>query len=658
MRWSAGVFVALIGLVLVAGTACRKLPTDNNDRNRPPETYLSAAPVDSINNSGLIRIPYRYRAHWSGSDLDGEVVGFFVAVTETTVDQTSGQPFKLPPPKPQDYKFTTKRDSLFTFDVSEGRGTDRQHALYVYAVDNQGKVDPTPAVTHFVARDQNLPGVRFIEATTTGTIFNLMPGGGVVPVTVTYPLTDGPELPLHSPRDTIPSGASVHFKWRGFDNDFASGISGYRYKLFETDFVKTDSTVTSVDYGTPFAPTPGVIPIGLQTFRLIAVDEAGGSTQPDSVRQFIVNFSPDTWLAGPDPNSPALAGHLLADQFGTYFPTDSSNTNWGRPFPFPGNPMTDTLTQLPAERPATDGLQGRPKTIMEQRTLLNRSVHCYIRSEKDTVAFGSLIVARFGGSDKDSPYRLPGGNPDSARVYQAGPANGSPTGFQARVAYVFPNGGGLDNPFSTPFPNIDPFDALFNHSVLFTVDQINQTGDAYIQFRAVDGDRSSDNRIGQVVAVYESASTSAALRSKIFKFYTNFNPGLLLVSPARDSVVNPAGNSFQVVVRATDPDPDPTLQRLSPTSETMFFSLRARAYAASAENDIPPESGWQDPVRSNYVSDAPPFYPYTLPISLTVVVPDDVPSGPAILEIEVVDNVAREKGRIVHVKVPIFWRTM
>src|SRR5512140_2725838 len=203
MRWSAGVFVALIGLVLVAGTACRKLPTDNNDRNRAPETYLTAAPVDSISNSGLTRIPYRFRAQWAGSDTDGEVVGFFVAVTETTVDVTTGRAFRLPPPKPQDYKFTTARESLFTFDVTEGRGTDREHALYVYAIDNQGKVDPTPAVTHFVARDQNLPGIRWLLARGTGTIYVQPPGGGsVVPVTFTRDLSD-PELPLHAARDTI-----------------------------------------------------------------------------------------------------------------------------------------------------------------------------------------------------------------------------------------------------------------------------------------------------------------------------------------------------------------------------------------------------------------------------------------------------------------------
>ena len=107
MRWSAGLFAVLIGLILVVGSGCREIATENTDRNRAPETYLSAAPIDSIAGGGLTRVAHRYRAHWSGADLDGEVVGFYVAVTETTLDAQSGVPVRLPPPRPEAYKFTT-----------------------------------------------------------------------------------------------------------------------------------------------------------------------------------------------------------------------------------------------------------------------------------------------------------------------------------------------------------------------------------------------------------------------------------------------------------------------------------------------------------------------------------------------------------------------
>ena len=663
MRWSAGVFVALVGLILVAGAGCRKVPTENNDRNRPPDTYLSASPIDSIAGGGLSRIPHRYRAQWAGSDVDGEVVGFFVAVTETTVDVNTGRPFKLPPPKPSQYHFTTSRESLFTFDVLEGRGTDREHGLYVFAVDNEGKVDPTPAITHFVARDPHLPGLTFVDAHATGTVYLANGLGGVTPTPFYKKLTDGFELPLHVPIDTIPSGGNVSFTWKGFDPDFGSSISGYMFKLTETEFIRTDSSVTTTAYG-PGTGNPAPLPIGLNVFRIRAIDEANGTTQPDSLRRFFVNFSPDTWLSGPDPNDPVLqgSGHLFTDSLGTYFETQQDAAHWGQAVPFPGNPLTDTLDLLPAERPVTDGYNGRVKTIVEQRTLLDRSVKNYIRSENDTIAFGSLITARFGGSDKDSPYALRGGSPDSvARLYRTGPANGSPVAFQARLVTQFAQGGSEEPPFTTPFPNLDPLDPLVNRTVLFIVDEIDGTGRAYLQMRAVDGDRTSDIRIGDVVRdAADFDNTGNPLRSKIFTFYTNFQPGMQLLDPAPGTVLNPAGDRFNISLRATDPDPDPSNPRQGTAPyEAFYFSIRARMYAAG---DVPgPEQGWQDPVRGFYLpelsgSTPGPNFPYTDPISLEIVVPGDFPTGAATLEIEVVDNVERSKGRIIRVQVPVYWR--
>lgn len=663
MRWSAGVFVALIGLVLVAGPACRNIPTENTDRNRPPETYLSGGPADSIATGGMVRIPHRFRAHWSGSDIDGEIIGFYVAVTETTVDRATGLPFRLPPPDPFDYRFTTAKDSLFTFSMLEGRGQDRQHALYVFAVDNQGKVDPTPAVTHFVARDQNLPEIRFAPFPVTGrfgAFFTPLPCGqaGVRDSIFAEALRDTNELPLHAYKDTIPSGGSVRFSWEGFDRDFGSSISGYLYKLTEIDFIRVGPEFTSVDYGDPLGMNPAPLPVGPQTFRVFAIDEAGATTEPNSaLRRFVVNFSPDTWFAGPDPNDPVLQPHLLRDEFGTYFePSDSI----GGVMPFPGNPMTDTLDLLPAERPAMDGLvdcrtgQTRPKTFVERRTLLNRKVRNYIMAEDDTVAFGSLIQERLGGFDRDSPYTIKG--QAVGRVFESGPPNGSPSTFRARVVTLFPNGGSELPPPSTPFPNFDVLDPLRNEAVIYTLDQITTTGRGYMQVFAVDGDRSADQRTGDPIRdVAEWDANGNVLRSKILTFYTNFNPGLLVASPTAGSVVNPVGNRFNVVVRVTDPDPDPTEAPI-PGSDfrAMFLAVRARIYSPG---DVPlPEAGWQDPTQ---VRDVPALdaFPYTQPITMEIIVPDDLPQGPAILEIEVADNGERSDARIIKVPVAIFWRS-
>lgn len=669
---SAGLFAVLIGLILVTGSGCRELSTENTDRNRAPETWLSSAPVDSTAGGGLTRVAHRYRAQWAGADVDGEVVGFFVAVTETTVEAATGRPFRLPPPLPSQYRFTTARESLFVFSILEGRGSDRQHALYVYAVDNQGRVDPTPAVTHFVARDQNLPTIRFLRAEATGTIYQFNASGGLDPIQLNIPLRDSTEVPPHSPRDTIPVGGAAYFEWVGEDIDFASSITGYLYKLTENELVRGDSTATSAEYGTGFGPAPGPIPVGRNTFRVRAIDEAGGTTQPDAVRQFYVNFSPDTWFAGPDPV--ALAPHLLVDSLGTYLPGDS--TGAVLPFDFPGNPFgEDTLRTLPAERKAMDGLgpfdgvnagrpwagdlirEFRPKTFLMGRTLIDKRFRWYIAQEHDTVAFAGRLVFRLGGFDRDSPYAVRGGTPDNPfPVLRSGPLNGSPVAFQARVAYKTLTGGAIQNPFTTPFPNVDVLDPFGNPTVLFHVEAVEQVGTGFVQIKAVDGNRTADDRIGD--PVNETAGLSEAMRSKITTFPINFRPGLMTISPVAGEVVNPPGDRITVTVRAIDPDPAPTNPSAPGNSSyvTMYFAIRARIYAQGEE--LAPEEGWQDPILGYHLPDlvTPGFYPYSAPISLDLVVPPTLPAGPAILEYEVVDNSDRGLARVIRVPILIHWR--
>jgi hypothetical protein len=655
---SAGLFAVLIGLILVTGSGCRELSTENTDRNRAPETYLTAAPVDSIAGGGLTRVAHRFHAAWAGADIDGEVVGFFVAVTETTVEAATGRPFRLPAPQPSQYRFTTSRESLFVFSILEGRGSDRQHALYVYAVDNQGRVDATPAVTHFVARDQNLPTVQILTAQGRGTIFELNGEGGVVPVELIVQLEDSTEVPIHAPEDTIPVGGSASFSWIGRDLDFASAITGYLYKLTENELVRVDSTVTSAEYGTGFGSAPGPIPVGPNTFRVRAIDEAGGTTQPDEVRQLFVNFSPDTWFAGPD--VAALGSFLATDSLGTYFPIDPV-TNW--PLDIPGNPFgQDTLITLPAERKPMDGLdppdrEFRPKTFLEGRFRLDRELRWYVRQEGDTIAYASRVVARLGGFDKDSPYAVRGGTPDhESPVLRSGPQNGSPVAFQARLNRVKVVGGAVTPSFTTPFPNVDVLDPFENDAILFQVERV-ETGIGYMQVKAVDGNRTSDDRIGDPIRSDAELPADSPLRSKFLKFFVNFNPGLMTVSPLANEVLNPPTERINVVVRVADPDPDPANPRPPGQNpyNAMYFSVRARVYNAA---DPPlPNEGWQDPTLGYYFPDTDPaFFPYTLPITLELVVPATLPQGLNILEYEVQDNPDPLESRTILVQVPFYWR--
>lgn len=654
MRWSKGLFAVLIGLILVTGFGCRQLSTENTDRNRAPETFLTAAPVDSVAGGGLTRIAHRYRAAWSGADIDGEVVGFFVAVTETTVDATSGRPFRLPPPRPSQYKFTTSRESLFVFSTLEGRGSDRQHALYVYAIDNQGRVDPTPAVTHFVARNPSLPVALFRKAEARGTIYVSDGMGGVNPALEVKTLIDSLELPIHPPIDTIAVGSSVHFEWKGTDPDFGSFITGYLYKLTETEFVRVDSSVTSADYGTGFGPSPGPLPIGFNTFRVRAIDESGGTSQPDGLRQFYVNYAPDTWFAGPDVS--LIGSHLMTDSLGTYFPSDPITD---QPLDFPGNPFgADTLVTLPAQRLPMDGLASHgPLTFLEGRTLLTRNLRWYVRQEGDTVAYTSHVVVRLGGFDKDSPYAVAGGTPNNPNpVLRTGPQNGSPTSFVARLAYRTTTGT-VQTPFTTPFPNVDVLDPFNNPVVLFRVERVEAVGTGFLQARAIDGNRTADTRIGDPLSTYEDLSP--ALQSKVLVFPINFRPGLAWVSPLPNDLLDPPNNRITLVVRATDPDPDPLNSRPPGSNNgynTMFFAIRARLIAPGEV--LGPNEGWQDPVLGYYSPDVttPGVYPYTAPITLELDVPGSFPDGPGTIEVEVVDNANRAQGRVITAELPFYWR--
>src|SRR5689334_2371021 len=130
MRLGVRAVCCLLAIVSV-GSGCRKALTPNIDRNQPPETYITAAPFDTVTirgpdgrpqfppiNIADHTIPVRFHLYWAGADKDGAVVGFYWAVTETTVAPIGADFAPLPGPKPSDYHFTTKTDSFFVFNVA------------------------------------------------------------------------------------------------------------------------------------------------------------------------------------------------------------------------------------------------------------------------------------------------------------------------------------------------------------------------------------------------------------------------------------------------------------------------------------------------------------------------------------------------------------
>src|SRR6476620_8736551 len=143
MRLRAG--VSLFVIAILTGVGCRK-PLSPADNNKAPETWITAAPQDTLvtkDAQGRVvpslpgKIPVRFHLYWAGADEDGEVVGYYFAVTETLPDPPVGLRDlpNLPGPKPGYYHFTTRSDTTLIFNVSENH-PDRQHGFYVYAVDN------------------------------------------------------------------------------------------------------------------------------------------------------------------------------------------------------------------------------------------------------------------------------------------------------------------------------------------------------------------------------------------------------------------------------------------------------------------------------------------------------------------------------------------
>src|SRR5262245_36433856 len=98
--------IAMAGIMIALLASCAKDPLIV-DRNRPPRTFLVAAPIDStISHPAATVVSYSYRVHlyWRGEDPDGYVVGFLWAFD----DSSAGH-----------FHYTTKTDSIFDLTVND-----------------------------------------------------------------------------------------------------------------------------------------------------------------------------------------------------------------------------------------------------------------------------------------------------------------------------------------------------------------------------------------------------------------------------------------------------------------------------------------------------------------------------------------------------------
>lgn len=558
------------------GAGCRKAVAPALD-NQAPETWIVAAPQDTITTRDPLnqpirptigRIPVRFHMYWAGSDRDGAVVGYYFAVVETlpVPQEGSSSVPALPGPKPRDYQFTTKTDSIFIFRASE-EVSERQHAFFIYAVDNKGRPDPTPARFIFSSYDRFPPLAIIDELKAVGTIYTLQPGGGVTPIERTYFVRDSFEISeTHSvPRDTIPANAQMFMRWHGEPTVPSTIITGYRYKLDETSFNTADSSVHQAAYNTGVG-LDKVNP-GQKIFTLRALGQSGW--RGESTRWFQMNFAPDTWFAGPDPNDPLANWQSYTDGLGKrYWFRDQSFAGWAAFQGVPGTMMSaDSALLLPAVRTER-------KSFFE---IYNDRL--WLKQEGDTVHLNSWVVFPSGGFDRDSPYRvnvnvplLPDPLKGLPVTTPTGP-NGSPIGFRIKVQVkegTDPTNRAGQPSETTTYPVIDPA-SVIHQPVVNGYWGLTTAGRAYAVIRAEDGDGTVDRRIdqrpGDGVGVADRVDAGGgtaedrALRSKILTFYVDKAPTLRRTDPLFRPRVNEvfAARTITLNIPADDVDQlDPT----------------------------------------------------------------------------------------------------
>jgi hypothetical protein len=206
---------------------CTEVP-EGIKSNLPPETYLSLFPDSTISPQKT-----RIKISWWGDDPDGLVAGFYFSFDSTA------------------WTFTPNNDSTFQLVIS---GNDSTFRFWVYAVDDKGISDPTPA-TNLYPVFNSPPSVSFNQGT---------------------------EIP-----DTTFPVAS--FAWTGTDPDGDNTIKFYHWSLNDTNSWHRVSGTTNL---LTLRQDSGIAVNSNNVFYLKAEDIAGKFSpvvkMPDSNRTWYV----------------------------------------------------------------------------------------------------------------------------------------------------------------------------------------------------------------------------------------------------------------------------------------------------------------------------------------------------------------------------------
>ena len=163
-RWKTLLLVGA-NLVLATGLGCRRELPELFDRNQAPETYVTAAPVESLFDG------FQVHLSWYGRDPDGQVAYFLWAWTDSSRayfaawnPETTAEDRILREGLFDATHLTTQTDSVFTMQANDNGGTSRDVTFNITAVDDQGKRDPVPARLYFYSSVDARPEIIWLQS--------------------------------------------------------------------------------------------------------------------------------------------------------------------------------------------------------------------------------------------------------------------------------------------------------------------------------------------------------------------------------------------------------------------------------------------------------------------------------------------------------------
>jgi len=291
-KYAYGVMILLLVVTMILPACRREAPP--LDRNIAPETFLTSSPPETTETD------YRVHLYWHGLDKDGEVVKYMFYISDTLLtlkpDEEPEQELLdwNPALRGSDYRkgtFTTRTDSVFIFkgyDDKAGAMVNRQ-AFHIVAIDDGGKIDPTPARLQFLAKVRGIPKVQYWINT----------GSGFLPYT-------------YQRLDTI--SMFVPFAIKFFATTVNNQITGYRW-TYGGKILPDENNDGAPEWYIPSTSPPETVtvtilnqgedkqPSGVFNFKVIARDEAGALSQSNMVTgegicKIVINHDPDTRVIG------------------------------------------------------------------------------------------------------------------------------------------------------------------------------------------------------------------------------------------------------------------------------------------------------------------------------------------------------------------------